>query len=326
MIKILKILILTIFFFCFLSCSRDVNEIVKINRFDSALISMDTLHILNDVKKLYAAYPDFFPFYIAEVMEENPADTIRVAGEIKKFLSDTVFQKVNGDAAIRFANTEKYEKVLGKAFRNLKIEFPEIELPEIYFFVSGFNRALITCNNLTGVGVDLFLGADYPAYKDFSYSYFKTEMIPEAVPVVVLSQLLYELAPAMNRDRLLEQMIFHGKIMFILSELLPDYKPENIIAYSTEQIEWCEKFEREIWTAIVEQKHLFSSDLILINKYVNDAPFTTPVSQESPGRLGVWVGWQIVKSYMKNNRNIPLKTLLNTVDASALLEKSGYKP
>ncbi len=151
-------------------------------------------------------------------------------------------------------------------------------------------------------------------------------MTPEAIPVVILSQLLYEHSHAMNSERLLEQIIYHGKIMYILSELLQGYNEENIIGYDTKQIKWCQKYEKEIWTLIVEQKHLFSSDLMLINKYINPAPFTTPVSQESPGKLGVWVGWQIVKSYMKNNSKTDLKTLFFNADAASILEKSAYKP
>ncbi len=324
--KILNTFIITILSLHLVSCHQNKNEIVKIQRFDSALIVLDTLKISEQVKKLYTDFPDFFPSYIEQVMEENPADTLKVTQEIRKFISDTLFQRVNRDVMTRFSNTDRYNKLLGYAYGILKNEFPEIKTPEIYFFVSGFNRSLIQGENFIGVGVDLFLGSDYPGYKEISYSYLTVAMKPQLIPVEILSQLLYEQSPAMNKDRLLEQMIYHGKIMYILSRLLPDNKPENIIAYTPEQITWCEKNEKEIWTLIVEQKHLFSTDLMLINKYINAAPFTTPVSQASPGRLGIWVGWQIVQSYMSKNRNITLKALLDNTDASAILETSSYKP
>lgn len=324
--KTLNIFIIAILSLFFVSCHQNRNEIVKIQRFDSALIALDTLKISEQVKKLYTDFPDFFPFYIEQVMEENPADTLKVTQEIRKFLCDTLFQRVNHDVITRFSNAERYNILLGYAFGILKNEFHEIKTPEIYFFVSGFNRSLIQGENFIGVGVDLFLGSDYQGYKEISYSYLISAMKPELIPVEILSQLLYDHSPAMNKDRLLEQMIYHGKIMYILSRLLPDYKPENIIAYTPDQISWCEKNEKEIWTLIVEQKHLFSSDLMLINKYINAAPFTTPVSQASPGRLGIWVGWQIVQSYMSKNRNITLKALIDNTDASAILETSAYKP
>ena len=59
---------------------------------------------------------------------------------------------------------------------------------------------------------------------------------------------------------------------------------------------------------------------------MNDAPFTAPVSQDSPGRLGTWLGWQIVDSYMKKNQNIGLKNLMDENNYQKILEESGFKP
>lgn len=320
--KLMLLMLITVF----AACVEDPKTGVKIQRFDIALTGVDTANIESEIRKLYADYPEFFPVYIAEVMEENPADTAQVAQQIKAFLRDTVFGRVNNAALKQFENVNATENALGEAFASLKVYFPETEIPEIYFFVSGFNRSKVFTENFMGIGTDLFLGADFPDYKEMTYSYLAVRMTPETIPVEILSHLLYESSPAMNDERLLENMIYHGKVLYILSELLPGYKPEQIIGYTPEQIRWCNGFEKEIWTVMVEQKHLFSSDFMLINKYINDAPFTTPVSQESPGRLGVWVGWQIVKNYMKNNRKTDLNTLLKLTDAALILENSAYMP
>jgi hypothetical protein len=59
---------------------------------------------------------------------------------------------------------------------------------------------------------------------------------------------------------------------------------------------------------------------------MNDAPFTATISQESPGRLGTWVGWQIIKSYMDENTDVSLQQLMKTTDYQLILNKSGYQP
>jgi uncharacterized protein YjaZ len=46
--------------------------------------------------------------------------------------------------------------------------------------------------------------------------------------------------------------------------------------------------------------------------------------RQSPGRIGVWLGWQIVKSFMQNN-DVSLQKLL-TIDSEDLFKKSSYKP
>ncbi|MGC3977958.1 MAG: hypothetical protein QM751_06835 [Paludibacteraceae bacterium] len=59
--------------------------------------------------------------------------------------------------------------------------------------------------------------------------------------------------------------------------------------------------------SMVDKTIYFQTNVKLIGQYLNDAPFTTPISQESPGRLGVYIGWRIVDSYMENNENISLE-------------------
>jgi uncharacterized protein YjaZ len=40
----------------------------------------------------------------------------------------------------------------------------------------------------------------------------------------------------------------------------------------------------------------------------------------------MWVGWQIVKSYMKSNKEVTLSDLMNEIDAQKILSKSKYRP
>lgn len=49
------------------------------------------------------------------------------------------------------------------------------------------------------------------------------------------------------------------------------------------------------------------------------------VSQDAPGRLGIWLGWRIVESYMEHNESISLQELMSEPDAQKILESSFYK-
>ena len=129
-----------------------------------------------------------------------------------------------------------------------------------------------------------------------------------------------------SQYRLMDNMLFRGKVMYLLSIVMPNEKPENLMGYTPEQWKWSTKYEKENWAAIIDQKDLFSTDIQLIRKYMNDAPFTAPISQESPGRLGTWIGWQIVKSYMEKNTQISLTDLMKDNNYQKMLEDSGYKP
>ena len=124
----------------------------------------------------------------------------------------------------------------------------------------------------------------------------------------------------------MDNMLFRGKVMYLLSVFMPEEKPENIMGYSAEQWKWAKTNEKQVWGYIIDQKHLFSTDVMLIRKYMNDAPFTAPLSQDSPGRMGTWLGWQIVQSYMNKNPNKSLTDLMKENNYQKILEDSGYRP
>ena len=72
---------------------------------------------------------------------------------------------------------------------------------------------------------------------------------------------------------------------------------------------------------------LYSSEQKLALRFINPAPFSKfylEIDNDSPGQVGVWVGWQIVRAYMENS-GASLEELLKT-DAKEIFVKSKYKP
>ena len=173
----------------------------------------------------------------------------------------------------------------------------------------------------------MYLGSDYPYYNQVVYDYQKQTMRKACIAGDILgAYLAYHISYNSKYNRLLEQMIFRGKQLFLLGELLPDEPAWELIGYSKEQWDWCEMYELAIWNRIMEKRDLFKTESMLINSYLNDGPFTAEISQDSPGRLGLWVGWRIVDSYMTNNKGVTLIELMGESDAQKILEQSYYKP
>ena len=72
---------------------------------------------------------------------------------------------------------------------------------------------------------------------------------------------------------------------------------------------------------------MFETDQKLAGRFINPAPFSKfnlELDAESPGRLGQYIGWQIVKAYMENS-DADLKDMLQ-MDATELFNKSKFKP
>jgi len=327
---------LLIFPLLFCSCSKSgrfaidttKNRVdVKINRFDSALISMDTVNLKAGIDKLYSNYPEFMSLYIENVLNVNPADSATIRKTFFQFLSDSTFAKVNKKDMETFSNVSDIEKSISDAFTYIHHYFPEKELPKVYFFVSGFNRSVLMDDRIIGIGTDLYLGSDFPSYQDFTYQYLMYNMRRECVATDLVSATLFRMFLLDNsQDRLLDNMLYRGKMMYLISVFMPGEKPEDLMGYKPEQMEWCKTYEKEVWGAMIDQKDLFSTDMQIIRKYMNDAPFTSTISQDSPGRLGTWLGWQIVNSYMNKNKEVSLTDLMKDNNYQKMLEDSGYRP
>ena len=121
-------------------------------------------------------------------------------------------------------------------------------------------------------------------------------------------------------------MIHHGKILYIVSVLLPETPEHIIMGYTKEQWDWVKDNEANMWNSLIMTKDLYSTSIIIKNQYINDGPFTKPFTQESPGRAGAWLGWQIVESYMQHNPQISIQQLLQQPDAQMILNNSNYRP
>ena len=309
---------------------KDIDAIeVEIVRFDNAQLAVRPDSVKQDIEQLYANYELFMPIFVEGILGIPTEDTAYLCEMYAQFLTDTVmgFAQTNTTAQELFTNVDSLQEALNTGFSRLHFLYPEWEIPTLYLFVSGFNSSVMYYENIMGVGVDMYLGSDYPYYNQVVYDYQKQTMRKACVAGDVLSMYLaYNIPYNSKYNRLLEQMIFRGKQLFLLAQLLPNEPVWEVIGYSKEQWDWCEQYEQAIWNRIMQKRDLFKTESNVMSSYMNDGPFTAEVTQDSPGRLGVWVGWRIVDSYMRNNKDVILRELMNENDAQKILEQSYYKP
>ena len=84
--------------------------------------------------------------------------------------------------------------------------------------------------------------------------------------------------------------------------------------------------KNELSRSILEKNDLlFSKDEDPIRRLVQEAPFSNPF-KNSPGRIGAFIGWRIIVSYMEKHPEISLNQLMQETNSRAILDKSGYKP
>jgi hypothetical protein len=293
------------------------------------LLAVRTDSALQDVVQLYADYEAFMPVYVEGVLRLPMADTAYFSQQLATFLTDTTmgFAQTNALSQRHFAHIDTIQASLNTAFSRLHYLYPDWTIPTVYMFVSGFNSTVFYYDDMLGVGIDMYLGSDYPYYTNVVYDYQRPTMQKQYVVRDMMSMYLaYNIAYNSQYNRLLEQMIFRGKQLFLLSQLLPDAPAWQIIGYTPEQWAWCLHYEQAIWNRIMEKRDLFKTESSVLSSYMNEGPFTAEVTQDSPGRLGLWVGWRIVESYMRHNQDITIHDLMAEGDAQKILEQSYYRP
>jgi hypothetical protein len=311
----------------------DVSEIeakVEIIHFNQLLLQLDTNDVQNGLAALEQEHPDFTRIYLDNVLnirkdwmpEEKYIDAIRgflTFPSVRK-LADTVNTVYNDFSVLQ----DEFDQ----AFRFYKYYFPQRELPTIYTYLSEYTiGAFVADPNIIGVGLDFYLGEDYPLYDpSFFPQYIRRTMNKEHLVFRSIEALANDLAGEPNGDRLIDLMIHNGKVHYIVDQLLP-YTADSIkLGYTAQQVQWVNNNEAAIWAHFIAEDLLYSTDYKNIRKLVDHSPHSPGMPQEAPGRTANWLGWQIVKAYMDRRPNASLTDLIDEKDAQKLMEISKYKP
>jgi hypothetical protein len=108
--------------------------------------------------------------------------------------------------------------------------------------------------------------------------------------------------------------------MYLMDAVLPDKDPGIKMGYSNKEIEWAKSNENKVWQYMIEQDVLYSEDEMLEVNWITDGPFTKGLSDTSPARMGIWMGWQIVKGYMNANPDVTLTQMVNESNSKRILK------
>ena len=302
---------------------------IEIVRFDNALMNVHEASVAHDIRVLYDEFPVFMPLWVEDILGIPSADTAYLEQQLPQFLNDTMygFQQTNRREQEVFADISDIQNAINKAFGRIHYLYPNTEIPEIYLFVSGFVTPIFFEDDLIGIGADMYLGSEYEYYNRVVYNYQKQTMRKECIPVDVVSAYLFRTLPyTSTKSRLLDQMLYRGKIMYLTAQIFDDLPGYEIMGWTKEEWDWCVRNEQAIWHLVMDKRDLVKTESLVLSSYLNEGPFTSEISQDSPGRLGIWLGWRIAESYMEHNENVTLQELIEEGDSQKILEESYYKP
>ena len=304
----------------FFGCAKDsgieknINAVpitVEILRFDKVF---GTAH-LNDLPDLKRSYPIFFP--------KQFHDTI---WEMK--MNDSLTQQLYVEVMKKYSSERKLKADLEGLFKHIKYYFSNFKTPNVVTANSDvdYRNKIFIADNMLVISLDNYLGSDHFFYEGIP-SYVVENMKESQIISDVASIYSQMYAPKIQSRTFLAQMIYYGRILYLKDLWLPNASDEVKIGYSQEKLKWIQENETEVWRNFVENEYLYSTNPKLVARFIDPAPFSKfylEIDNDSPGMVGRFIGWQIVKSYMDKN-NVGLDKLL-TISEEEIFKKSKYKP
>ena len=220
------------------------------------------------------------------------------------------------------------EVELKELFQHLKHYYKEFKTPRVITvtnYVDYRNRTIVT-DSIVLIALDNYLGSGHEFYENI-HQYVAKNLVPDQIVPDLADQYANKYIYQAKRKTLLDEMIYYGKVHYFKDIMLPSFSDERKIGYSNDELNWALANEESIWQYFIERELLFSTDSKLPGRFINPAPFTKfnlELDAESPGRLGQYLGWQIVRAYANNN-SVTLQDIL-TLDAETLFNNSKFKP
>jgi gliding motility-associated lipoprotein GldB len=314
----MRFFIMILFIFC--ACSTDtINKIdvsnvavnFDIKRFDVDFYTSEP----EDLQGLKREYPYFFPREIT--------DSISISKIGNKEEQELFIETQN-----IYRDFSPVKKQLKSFFKHIKYYNPKFIAPDVVTMLTNieYESRVIYADSLLIISLDVYLGKNHEFYADYP-KYIKENNTQEHLIVDVADAIIETQIPTSMDRSFLGKMIYEGKKMYLLDVYLPGIKDKEKIGYEDSKLNWVQSNEEQIWLYFIEKKLLFSTDIQLNKRFLDTAPFSKFYMEQdnlSPGSVGVWVGWQIVRSYMKHN-DVSLQKLL-TINELDLFKKSKYKP
>ena len=218
---------------------------------------------------------------------------------------------------------------LSAAFGRLAGHFPSIPPPRMDFAYTGFNYSAYPTDTLLVIGCEFFIGADHPAVRGLPPNIYPRYMQERMVPPHLTGDALrgwllvhFQDEGYPSQGRLAEELLYWGKILFIARCLAPELAAHDLLDWTEAEWNWAQDHEMQVWMELRKEEFLYTSRRMDIQRWVADGPFTHAgaVPQESPDRLGWYMGMRWVEDHMRKHPDMTLQQLMSRKDVLPFLQ------
>ncbi|QSS96495.1 gliding motility lipoprotein GldB [Psychroflexus sp. ALD_RP9] len=317
--RVLLILVTCVYL---ISCDSENSKIIErienkeldlsLMRFDREFATSDSL----DLESLKIGYPFFFNSAVPDSLWY-------------KKMKDTLQNEINEEVLKAFPDFDKEKQNIERFVKYLKFYFTAFKQPTIVTIAESvdYKNKVVTSDSLLVISLDNYLGREHRFYESFP-DYIKHFQDKKYLISDVAGAYAKQATFTPLDRRFISYMVYHGKLLYFKDLVIPWENDAAKIHYTQEQLEWAKSNETKIWEFFIEKDYVFSTQADLKDRFINPAPFSKfylELDNDSSPRIGQYIGWQIVRDFMKNNPEIePNKLML--LDAQQIFKQSNYKP
>lgn len=316
--KCVYILLLCVLFGCSVS-ENTYDDKLEIQRFDVVVAQEPVDSVVAFMKPAVVA--------LKAIYQDSTLTSEQV---VDKYKNSQAFNVFGPDVVVRLQDISEQERLISKAFENIRKVLPQVVLPKyVYGYITPYVQSVVTVDSVMFIGLNHYLGADYPGYESFG-EYNRRLKVKTRMPYDVAEAIVYLSYPYVNSDNhtLVSRMLYEGAVICVLEAVLPDATEAELLGMTSDQYDWILSNEALIWKSLAEKRLLHSTDPIVISKLISPAPNSAIVHVEAPGRVGRFIGYKIVKSYLKRHGKAQLSDILSPrfYNSQNTLIEAEYSP
>lgn len=313
----------------------DINVDISIIRYDLDIKNSKGIEPGKDYLKLLAKHPRMTDLFFKDLLQLRDPDQKVFAEKVGGFLTDDRITKLADTVSVIYPTLDRVEGEIERALKYFKHYFPSTKIPNFYTVITEFGYPTFIFEDqeqdAIGIGLDMFLGEDFnykkinaqdPAFSDYmTRTYNEDHIAKKAIEMMVVDVL-----GDPPGKRFIDQMIHHGRRLYILDKVLPFVSDTVVHEYTPAQLAWVENNQKPMWNYFLENNLMYETNHLKVTKLLQPAPTSAGMPPESPGRTGAYMGYKIIEAFMKRNPDKTLGELSELKDSQMILESSKFKP
>ena len=294
---------------------------LEFDRYEEVLFNLDTANFQAELMRVQDRYSVFLG---------GDLNNLLAVQYLKDFATDpfsiVLYQKVK----TTFTDLKEVEPLVEDVLAHFHYYYPDIELPtKAFTCVTGVHPDEAPVQIINGqivISLDWYLD-DEEVYDQIGMPRYmslrrKLPTLAKDMAEQVYMCYLYEWR---KQGQIVGEMVFYGRRNFFIEAMCPQLPDSVLLGYSSNQWQWAEENEGQVWADIVGNRRLYDAGLDAYMMYFGDGPFTQAYSNDAPSRLGEFFGLKIIRSFFSRNE-IPLQDLMQRKDLQIIFQDSGYKP